>query len=64
MLPKTLKSNERGVAVYTDSVFQGYESISIVTSEQLDIELEEQAREEAIAEITAKKKVEILVRSL
>lgn len=57
-LAQNLKEGERGVALYHNSRFVGYEDIYTPTQEQLDAELETEARELAIAEITAKKKAE------
>ena len=33
-LPQTLKPNEKGVSVYANGVFQGYEDITILSDEQ------------------------------
>lgn len=38
-LPQTLAENERGVAVYKDSEFLGYEDIIIISDEQLASQL-------------------------
>ena len=42
-LPQTLKPNEKGVSVYANGVFQGYEDITILSDEQLADEAEEKA---------------------
>ena len=42
-LPQTLKPNEKGVSLYTNGVFQGYEDITILSDEQLADEAEEKA---------------------
>ena len=42
-LKQTLKPNERGVSLYTNGVFQGYEDITILSDEQLAEEAEQKA---------------------
>tara|TARA_Y100000310_G_C20555098_1_gene750094 strand:- start:184 stop:408 length:225 start_codon:yes stop_codon:yes gene_type:complete len=37
-LPQTLQPNDRGVALYDNGVFQGYEDIATVSDEEIEIE--------------------------
>jgi len=46
-LPQTLQSNERGVSVYQDGVFLGYENMTVLSDEQLAEEAEQKAMEKA-----------------
>ena len=42
-LKQTLEPNEKGVSLYTNGVFQGYENITILSDEQLAEEAEQKA---------------------
>ena len=42
-LKQTLEPNEKGVSVYANGVFQGYENITILSDEQLAEEAEQKA---------------------
>ena len=46
-LKQTLKPNEKGVSVYANGVFQGYEDITILSDEQLAEEAEQKAMAKA-----------------
>ena len=61
-LKQELVGNERGVRLFKDGKFLGYEDVHEVSDEQLERDLKDQAREEAIEEITAKKLIEIKAR--
>uniref|UniRef100_A0A6M3IF64 Uncharacterized protein n=1 Tax=viral metagenome TaxID=1070528 RepID=A0A6M3IF64_9ZZZZ len=58
-LPQSLQTEQRGVKLFYDNEFVGYEDVYTPTPEQLDIELEAEARELAIKDIAAKKKEEL-----
>lgn len=57
-LPQTLKQNEKGVALYTNGVFQGYENIIILSDKEVAEELAE------IAERAAMEKAEELIDAI
>jgi len=42
-LKQTLEPNEKGVSLYANGVFQGYEDITILSDEQLAEEAEQKA---------------------
>ena len=46
-LKQTLEPNEKGVSVYANGVFQGYENITILSDEQLAEEAEQKAMAKA-----------------
>jgi len=46
-LKQTLEPNEKGVSVYANGVFQGYEDITILSDEQLAEEAERDAMAKA-----------------
>lgn len=50
-LPQSLQPNERGVKLFYNGEFVGYENISIPTPEQIDAEIKAEAREMAIQKI-------------
>jgi len=52
-LTQTLQPNERGVALYQNGVFQGYENIVTLTAEELDAELEDILIREYLAQSAA-----------
>lgn len=63
-LQQVLKLNEVGIAVYSKNIFLGYKNVYTPTPEELDKELEAEARKEAIKEITAIKKAEIIAKRI
>lgn len=52
-LPQELQPNERGIALYEDGVFQGYEDIVTISDEELEEEQERKAMENAEGMIDA-----------
>jgi len=61
-LAKELKPKEIGHELFKDGQFLGYEDVKVLTEEELNQRAEQIAREEAIDEITAQKKPEVLKR--
>ena len=66
-LKQTLKPNEKGVSLYTNGVFQGYEDIKTLSDEQLADEAEEKAlakADELIDAITDLAQAKIFLKRL